>query len=232
MEPADLRKSAGRWMADDPDPDTREELRALLAQPDLAATDLADRFATPLEFGTAGLRGVLAAGPNRMNLAVVVRAAWGLAQELLAGVPGAAMRGVVVGGDARRMSRQFAEHTAVILAAAGIKVVLFRTPVPTPLVGFAVKSLGAAAGVVVTASHNPPEYSGYKVYWEDAAQIVPPVDARIAAAIERAPSARVVSRPPLEVLRARGMVTDAPADAERAYLDAVRTLAVHPDAGD
>jgi phosphomannomutase len=232
MEPADLRKSAERWMADDPDPDTREELRALLAQPDLAATDLADRFAAPLEFGTAGLRGVLAAGPNRMNLAVVVRAAWGLAQELLAGVPGAAMRGVVVGGDARRMSRQFSEHTAVILAAAGIKVVLFRTPVPTPLVGFAVKTLGAAAGVVVTASHNPPEYSGYKVYWENAAQIIPPIDARIAASIVRAPAASEVVHKALNDLAARGLVTEAPPSLERAYLDAIHALAVHPRAGD
>jgi phosphomannomutase len=232
MEPADLRKSAERWMADDPDPDTRDELRALLAQPDLAATDLADRFAAPLEFGTAGLRGVLAAGPNRMNLAVVVRAAWGLAQELLAGVPGAAMRGVVVGGDARRMSRQFSEHTAVILAAAGIKVVLFRTPVPTPLVGFAVKTLGAAAGVVVTASHNPPEYSGYKVYWENAAQIIPPIDARIAASIVRAPAASEVVHKALNDLAARGLVTEAPPSLERAYLDAIHALAVHPRAGD
>ena len=232
MEPADLRKSAERWMADDPDPATRDELRALLAQPDLAATDLADRFAAPLEFGTAGLRGVLAAGPNRMNLAVVVRAAWGLAQELLAGVPGAAMRGVVVGGDARRMSRQFSEHTAVILAAAGIKVVLFRTPVPTPLVGFAVKTLGAAAGVVVTASHNPPEYSGYKVYWENAAQIIPPVDARIAASIVRAPAASEVVHKALNDLAARSLVTEAPPSLERAYLDAIHALAVHPRAGD
>src|SRR3984957_3129614 len=156
MELAELRKVAARWMEDAPDPDTREELRALLAQPDPMSTDLADRFAGPLEFGTAGLRGVIGAGPNRMNLAVVARATWGLAQEVLARVPGAAERGVVVGGDARRMSRELSEHTAAILAAAGLRVTLFRTPVPTPLVGYAVRTLGAAAGVVVTASHNPP----------------------------------------------------------------------------
>jgi phosphomannomutase len=232
MDLVDLRARAQRWIADDPDSATRAELHALLAHPDPASTDLADRFAAPLGFGTAGLRGVLGAGPNRMNRAVVARTTWGLARELLESVPGAAQRGVVVGRDARRMGRELAEDVAAILAGAGLRVVLFRDPVPTPLIGFMVKRLGAAAGVVVTASHNPPEYNGYKVYWEDAAQIVPPVDARIAAAIERAPSARVVSRPPLEVLRARGVVTDAPADAERAYLDAVRTLAVHPDAGD
>jgi phosphomannomutase len=229
---ADLRARAERWIADDPDPSTQEELRALLGQRDVASTDLADRFAGSLEFGTAGLRGVIGAGPNRMNRAVVARATWGLARELLERVPGAAERGVVVGGDARRMSRELSEDVAAILAAAGIRVVLFRAPVPTPLVGFTVKSLGAAGGVVVTASHNPGEYNGYKVYWENAAQIVPPVDARIAAAINRAPPAREVTRPSLEALRASALVTDATPDVERAYLDALRGLAVDASGGD
>ncbi len=232
MDPADLRARAQRWIADDPDPATRAELFALLAQPDPSATDLADRFACTLAFGTAGLRGVLGAGPNRMNRAVVARATWGLARELLESVPGAAERGVVVGGDARRMSRELSEDVAAILAGAGLRVILFREPVPTPLVGFTVKRLHAAAGVVITASHNPPEYNGYKVYWENAAQIVPPVDARIAAALERAPSARVVVRPALPALRAKGLVSDAPADSEAAYLEAIGSLAVHPAAGD
>ena len=226
----DLRARAEQWMAEDSDPATREELRALLAHPNLETTDLADRFAGALEFGTAGLRGVLGAGPNRMNRAVVARATWGLAQALLDGVPKAAERGVVVGGDARRLSREMSEDVASILAAAGIRVVLFRAPVPTPLVGFAVKRLRAAGGVVVTASHNPPEYNGYKVYWENAAQIVPPVDERIAAAIARAPAARDVKRPPLESLGS--LVSDAPADMERAYLDELRALTVHPGEGD
>ena len=232
MNPAELRARAQRWIADDPDPATRAELFSLLAQPDPDRTDLADRFAGALGFGTAGLRGVLGAGPNRMNRAVVARATWGLARELLESVPGAVERGVVVGGDARRMSRELSEDVAAILAGAGLRVLLFREPVPTPLVGFTVKRLHAAAAVVITASHNPPEYSGYKVYWENGAQIAPPVDARIASAIERAPSARVVARPPLQVLRAKGLVIDAPADSEQAYLDAVSSLAVHPSAGD
>jgi phosphomannomutase len=232
MDREELVRKAERWMAEDPDPRTVEELRALLARPDLEATDLADRFAATLEFGTAGLRGVIGAGPNRMNRAVVARATWGVAQELLASVPRAAERGVVVGGDARRMSRELSEDTAAILAAAGIRVVLFREPVPTPLVGFTVKRLGAAAGVVVTASHNPPEYNGYKVYWENAAQIVPPTDARIAAAIERAPAAKEVPRPSLDEVRAKGLVSDAPPEASRAYLDAVRALAVRPKEGE
>jgi phosphomannomutase len=232
---ADLRAEAERWIADDPDPATREDLRALLARPDLDSTDLADRFAGPLEFGTAGLRGVLGAGSNRMNRAVVARATWGLAQVLLASVPRAAERKVVVGGDARRMSRELAEDVAAIFAGAGLGVVFFDEPVPTPIVGFTVKRLGAAAGVVITASHNPPEYNGYKVYWENAAQIVPPIDSRIAAAIATAPPARAIVRPALngvDGLMTRGLVTRAPADTERSYLDAVRGLAVHPTEGD
>src|SRR6516162_1484720 len=143
MNSAELRASAERWMADDPDPATREELKALLAQPDLAATDLADRFAGSLEFGTAGLRGILGAGPNRMNRAVVARATWALAREILASVPRAPSRPVVVGHDARRLSRELAEDVACILGGAGLRVLLFREPVPTPLVGFTVKRLRA-----------------------------------------------------------------------------------------
>src|SRR5271169_1009672 len=139
MDPIRLRALAERWMADDLDPGTQHELRALLAHPDLAETDLAERFAGPLEFGTAGLRGVLGAGPNRMNRAVVARATWALAEELLAAVPRAAERGVVVGRDARRMSRELAEDTAAILAAAGLRVMFCEEPVPTPFVAFAIK---------------------------------------------------------------------------------------------
>ena len=231
MNLAELRSRAERWIAEDPDPVTRRELELLLGGPDLAATDLADRFAGTLEFGTAGLRGVIGAGPNRMNRAVVARATWGLAQDVLASVQGARERVIVVGGDARHMSKELSEDTAAILAAAGLRVLLFRHPVPTPLVGCAVKALRAAAGVVVTASHNPPEYNGYKVYWENAAQIVPPVDARIAAAIERAPVATEVERPPLDALIASGHVTEATAEIEQRYVAAVLALAVHPHEG-
>jgi phosphomannomutase len=228
----DLVSRAERWIADDPDPSTQEELRELLRQPDLAATDLADRFAATLEFGTAGLRGVLGAGPNRMNRAVVARATWAVARELLASVPRATDRAVVVGGDARRMSHAMCDDVAAILCGAGLRVLLWSAPVPTPLVGFLVKRLGCAAGVVVTASHNPAEYNGYKVYWENGAQIVPPVDARIAAAIERAPAARQVPRPAHAELRARGLLADVPEEAVREYLGAIQALAVRPGEGD
>ena len=227
---------AQQWIADDPDPFTRQELSDLLvaarAQRGAAAAELADRFGATLEFGTAGLRGVLGAGPNRMNRAVVARATWAFARVLLAGVPRAAERGVVVGGDARRMSRELGEDVAAILGAAGIRVLRFGGPVPTPLVGFAVRRLGAAGGIVITASHNPAEYNGCKVYWENGAQIVPPIDERITAAMAQAPPAREIARPALDSLQVGGFVADAPPALERAYLDAVRALAVHPGEGD
>jgi phosphomannomutase len=232
MDPARLRALVERWIADDLDPACREELSGLLLHPDLEATDLADRFSGHLQFGTAGLRGVLGAGPNRMNRAVVVRTTWGLARALLASVPDAAERGVVVGGDARAMSRQFSEDAAATLGGVGIRVVLFPEPVPTPLVGFAVEQFGAAAGVVITASHNPREYNGYKVYWENAAQIVPPVDDLIAQAIDRAPAAREIEMPALEALRASGRLIETPPELTRSYLDAIQRLAVRPGEGD
>jgi phosphomannomutase len=158
-----LRERAARWASEDPDPATRSELLAILAHDDLTTTDLADRFAGALEFGTAGLRGVLGAGPNRMNRAVVLRTALGLTRHVAENVKDAATRGIVIGYDGRRYSREFAEDSALVFAAAGIPALLFTHPVPTPVTSFAVKELGAAAGVMVTASHNPPEYNGYKV---------------------------------------------------------------------
>ena len=230
---ADLRRHAEDWIAGDVDPAAQDELRALLAAPDLAATDLADRFAAPLAFGTAGLRGVMAAGPNRMNRAVVARTTWALAETLReeaadrAGGAAQAVPHVVVGADARRNSDVFMEDVAAVLAGAGLRVTLFREPVPTPLVAFAVKHLGAAAGVVVTASHNPPEYNGYKVYGGDGAQIAPPLDERIARAIDRAPPARAISRavlrPAVEALRDAGTIAFAGDDLANAYVAAIRS---------
>jgi phosphomannomutase len=224
-----LRDRATRWMQDDPDPATQAELAKLLAAPDLAKTDLADRFATTLEFGTAGLRGVLGAGPNRMNRAVVLTTSLGLAQYTLAAVPNAGSRGIVIGYDGRHYSRQFAEDAALVFAAAGIRALLFTHVVPTPVTSFAVKELAAAAGVMVTASHNPPEYNGYKVYWTNSAQIIPPVDHAIAEAIAKAPAAKDVPRLTMEEARARGLVQDVGAEIEERYLGTIRALAVHSD---
>ena len=178
-------------MADDPDPDTRHELAALIDSvevggpgAEVAWVDLADRFASHLEFGTAGLRGALGAGPNRMNLAVVIRTAAGLAAWLFShDDPTVSRRGVAVGYDARHRSHAFALATAEVLASAGIRVHLLPEPLPTPVLAFTALHLNAAAGVMVTASHNPPGDNGYKVYDGTGRQIVAPVDTEIAAHI-------------------------------------------------
>jgi len=177
---AALVAAAEAWRDEDPDPETRAEVDALLAGPDAAG--LADRFGARLEFGTAGLRGEMAAGPNRMNRAVVIRTTAGLAAYLVA--TGQAGRPVVVGFDARHRSDRFARDAAAVLAAAGFAVHLGDRPLPTPVVAFAVGHLGACAAVQVTASHNPPADNGYKVYLGDGAQIVPPADADISAHID------------------------------------------------
>jgi phosphomannomutase len=179
-----LLAQALAWIDDDPDPATRTELDALLdavaAGDPAARTDLADRFDGTLEFGTAGLRGAVAAGPNRMNRAVVSRAAAGLA-AYLHGIGDT--RPVVVGYDARHGSAAFTQDTAEVIAGAGIPVLVLPRPLPTPVLAFAIRDLDCAAGVMVTASHNPPQDNGYKVYLADGSQIVPPADADIAAAI-------------------------------------------------
>ena len=186
----ELHREVLTWLADDPDERDRAELSSLLraaegsdaGAAEAAVSDLTDRFATRLEFGTAGLRGAVAAGPNRMNRAVVRGTTAALAGWLLYVDPAAADSGVVIGCDARHRSEDFAIEAARVLAGAGVAVHLLPSRLPTPVLAFAVGHLSAAAGVMITASHNPPADNGYKLYLGDGAQIVPPADLEIEAA--------------------------------------------------
>ncbi|MEU0209225.1 phospho-sugar mutase [Streptomyces canus] len=187
----DLIARARTWLAEDPDPDTRDELAGLLDADDV--TELSARFSGTLQFGTAGLRGELGAGPMRMNRAVVIRAAAGLAAYLKK--HGSSDGLVVIGYDARHKSEDFARDTAAVMTGAGLTAALLPRPLPTPVLAFAIRHLGAVAGVEVTASHNPPRDNGYKVYLGDGSQIVPPADADIAAEIAAIASLNDVPRP-------------------------------------
>jgi phosphomannomutase len=182
----ELHREALAWMADDPDDRDRAEVATLLrsatGSDQQAAGELKDRFTGRLEFGTAGLRGAVAAGPNRMNRAVVRGTTAALANWLLYVDQGAADSGVVIGCDARHRSDEFALEAARVLAGAGITVHLLPPRMPTPVLAFAIRHLSAAAGIMITASHNPPADNGYKLYLRDGAQIVPPADLEIEAA--------------------------------------------------
>ncbi len=180
----DLLDRARAWVDQDPDPVTRTELESVIATVEAGgdSSDLADRFAGTLEFGTAGLRGAVGAGPNRMNRVVVLRAAAGLAAYLRS--HGAADGdSVVIGYDARHNSDVFARDTAEVMTGAGLKAFTLPRPLPTPLLAYAIRDLGCVAGVMVTASHNPPQDNGYKVYLGDGSQIVSPADEEIAQEI-------------------------------------------------
>ncbi|MGW2489586.1 phospho-sugar mutase [Streptomyces sp. NPDC001606] len=187
----DLIARATAWLAEDPDAETRDELAKLIEAGDV--TELSARFSGTLQFGTAGLRGELGAGPMRMNRSVVIRAAAGLAAYLKKNGQGDGV--VVIGYDARHKSADFARDTAAVMTGAGLRAAVLPRPLPTPVLAFAIRHLGAVAGVEVTASHNPPRDNGYKVYLGDGSQIVPPADAEIAAEIDAIVSLNDVPRP-------------------------------------
>ncbi|WP_406838633.1 phospho-sugar mutase [Streptomyces sp. AHU1] len=187
----DIVARAEAWLAEDPDAETRDELAKLVEAGDV--TELTARFSGTLQFGTAGLRGELGAGPMRMNRSVVIRAAAGLAAYLKA--KGRTGGLVVIGYDARHKSADFARDTAAVMTGAGLRAAVLPRPLPTPVLAYAIRHLGAVAGVEVTASHNPPRDNGYKVYLGDGSQIVPPADAEIAAEIAAVRALADVPRP-------------------------------------
>jgi phosphomannomutase len=221
----DLARAIARWTEQDPDPQTRQQLNDLLtaanSEDASAMAELVDAFSGRLQFGTAGLRGALGPGPNRMNRVVVGQAAAGLATFLLD--QGLAAGKVIIGFDARYNSDVFARDTAEIMSGAGFQAMITSGPLPTPVVAFGIRHLGCVAGIVVTASHNPPQDNGYKVYLDDGLQIVPPADVDISSRIEE---------------RAQHSLNDVPRSQSyavlgeelvAAYLDRVASL-VPPDA--
>lgn len=216
----DLVKAARTWRGQDPDPHTKAELTALLERVESgdadAAAELADAFAGPLRFGTAGLRGRLGPGPNRMNRVTVVRAALGFGDYLR---QLATVGPVLIGHDARHKSAEFAAESAEILGGMGFRPILVDGPAPTPLVVFGIRELDCVGGIVVTASHNPPEDNGYKVYLGDGRQIAAPHDVSIATAME------AQAKKPLSLLHRSTDYRRSGPELGSAYLDRVARLA-------
>ncbi len=184
----ELKQKISQWEAGDVDEENKAQIQGLLQKENWA--ELSDCFSAMLEFGTAGLRGLIGPGPNRMNAAVVRKTSLGLLKTLKE--KNKESRGVVVGFDGRQKSEDFAYIAAGTLLAHGIPVYFFTKCTPTPLVAYGVLQKKASAGIVITASHNPPEYNGYKVFWENGAQIIPPIDGQIKGHIEKTPPANQI----------------------------------------
>jgi len=224
MTNEELRRKAERYMELEENPDFRDEVSALLDAGD--AEELSDRFWRELDFGTGGLRGVIGGGDNRMNTYVVRKATQGLANYIIGHVA-EQERGVVVACDSRRYSDVFAEEVARVMAANGIKTWLFSSLRPTPVLSFAVRRLGACVGIMVTASHNPAEYNGYKVFWSDGAQVVPPHDTGIITEV------RKVSGPVEAMDRSaaqeRGLIRIIDEEVDGPYHDMVVAQSLNPE---
>ena len=206
------------------DENTKEELKAIAGD----EKEIEDRFYKNLEFGTGGLRGVIGAGTNRMNIYTVRKATQGLANFILK--ENAQEKGVAIAFDSRRMSPEFSKEAALCLAANGIHAYLFESLRPTPMLSFALRKLGCTAGIVVTASHNPPEYNGYKVYWEDGAQVTAPKDTEIidcVNAIEDFTTIRTMSE---EEAKKAGLLTIIGKEIDDAYMEELKKLVLHPEA--
>lgn len=206
------------------DENTKAELKEI--QQD--EKEIKERFYKELEFGTAGLRGIIGAGTNRMNIYTVRKTTQGLA-NYIAAVNGQA-KGVAIAYDSRRMSPEFAKEAALCLAANGVKAYIFETLRPTPELSFAVRELGCIAGINITASHNPPEYNGYKVYWEDGAQITPPHDSGIMAEVQKVVNYNEVKTMDEEAAKAAGLFAVIGKEIDDAYMEALKSQVIHADA--
>lgn len=223
----DYQKRYREWLENDYfDADTKAELTAIKENDN----EIKERFYKDLEFGTAGLRGVIGAGTNRMNIYTVRKATQGLANYILKN--GAQSRGVAIAYDSRRMSPEFADESALCLAANGIKAYVFESLRPTPELSFAVRKLNCIAGINITASHNPPEYNGYKVYWEDGAQITPPHDTGIMAEVEAVTDYATVKTMSLEAAKEAGLYEVIGEAVDDAYMEELKKQVIHQDAID
>lgn len=223
----DYRENYKHWLEDDYfDEATKEELRGIASD----EKEIEERFYTELEFGTAGLRGVIGAGTNRMNVYTVRKATQGLANYILK--VGGEKRGVAIAYDSRHMSPEFADVSALCLAANGIKAYVFESLRPTPELSYAVRKLGAIAGINITASHNPPEYNGYKVYWEDGAQITPPHDTGIMDEVKAVKDYSDTKTMDKDAAIAAGLYQTIGADIDDPYIAELKKLVIHQDAID
>ena len=205
------------------DENTKAELKNIADD----ENEIKERFYKELEFGTAGLRGIIGAGTNRMNIYTVRKATQGLANYIIS--QGFEAKGVAIAYDSRRMSPEFANETALCLAANGVKAYVFESLRPTPELSFAVRKLGCIAGVNITASHNPPEYNGYKVYWEDGAQITPPHDKGIMDEVQKVTDYSTMKTMSAEAAKAAGLYETIGADIDDAYMEELKKQVIHWD---
>lgn len=221
----DYKEMYQEWLSNPVfDEETKAELKALASD----ENEVKERFYKDLEFGTAGLRGVIGAGTNRMNIYTVRKATQGLANYILK--VGGQNRGVAIAYDSRRMSPEFADEAALCLAANGIKAYVFESLRPTPELSYAVRKLGCIAGINITASHNPPEYNGYKVYWEDGAQITPPHDAGITEEVNKITDYAAAKTMDKEAAKAAGTYEVIGANIDDAYIEELKKQVIHWDA--
>lgn len=220
----DYRKVYEKWLTD---PSFSEEIRQELKALEGDEEKIQDRFYRQLSFGTGGLRGLLGAGTNRMNVYTVRQATQGLANYILS--MGGAAKGVAIAYDSRRMSPQFAQEAALCLNANGIQAYVFESLRPTPELSFAVRHLGCMAGIVITASHNPREYNGYKVYWEDGAQILPPHDKRIMEEVGKISDYSQVKTMEKEEAKEKGLYHVIGAEVDDLYMEQMKKQIIHPE---
>ncbi len=226
MQPQ-IQNRINEWLSDNYDDETRNEIQKLIDSND--EEELIDRFYKDLEFGTGGLRGKIGAGTNRMNIYTVGKASQGMANYIIAQGMDAKDKGVVIAYDPRRFSKDFALTTALIMAGNGIRAYLFKELRPTPLLSYAVRKLKATAGIVITASHNPPDYNGYKAYWSNGGQVVPPIDKGIINEAKKITDIKQIKKLSKDEALDKKLLTIIEDEIDKQYLTYLKTLSINSD---